>query len=200
MYMKLEALKKLLFVGIIIGVLYSCGDKKQSSEAGEADSLMIKYTALMDSVNANWAIMIADDDDKHVLMNRLLLEVSYTNNYDKEKYRELSTKLDQLKAMRYDQQSMRVSATIDAYDSATFDLSDQIFVFARSHARFDDTPMMSELIDDINAKNNYILMHRIHYDNWVKALNAFKANNREKLISADPSTEVESMPLFELPA
>lgn len=194
-----RAYKQLLFAGIITGVLFSCGDKKQNSASVEADSLMIKYTALMDSVNSNWAIMIADDDDKHVLMNRLLLEVSYTNNYDKEKFQELSTKLDQLKAMRYNQQSMRVSTTIDAYDSATFDLSDQIFVFARSHARFDDTPMMGELIDDINAKNNYILMHRIHYDNWVKALNTFKENNKEKLMSADPSAELDKMPLFELP-
>ena len=198
--MKLRAIEKILFVGIIVGIINSCGDRKQSSEAGEADSLLLKYTALMDSVDAHWAIMIADDDDKHVLMNRLLLEVSYTNNYDKEKYQELSTKLDQLKAMRYDQQSMSVSSKIDDYDSATFDLSDQIFVFARSHPRFEDTPMMNELIDDINAKNNYILMHRIHYDNWVKALNAYKMDNREKLLSADPPVELKNMPLFELPA
>lgn len=194
-----RVLKQLLFAGILAGVLFSCGSKKQSTEAGGADSLMIKYKTLMDSVNANWAIMIADDDDKHVLMKRLLLEVSYTNNYDKVKFQELSTNVDELKAMRYDQQSMRASTAIDAYDSATFDLSDQIFVFARSHARFDDTPMMSELIGDINAKNNYILMHRIHYDNWVKALNAFKESNKKKLMSADPSAELEHMPLFELP-
>ena len=53
---------------------------------------------------------------------------------------------------------------------------------------------------DINAKNNYILMHRIHYDNWVKALNAFKETYEEKLLVADPSGELENMPLFELPS
>ena len=47
------------------------------------------YQVLSDSVDYTWSVMIDDDDDKHVLMNRLLLEVSYTNNYDKEKYQEL---------------------------------------------------------------------------------------------------------------
>ena len=108
--------------------------------------------------------------------------------------------VDQLKDMRYDQKSMSNSSSIDAYDSATFDLSDQIFSFARDHPRFESTPLMGELIDDISAKNNFILMHRIHYDNWVKELNAFKENNREKLLSNDEPIEMDKMPLFELPS
>ena len=195
-----QVLKHALFAGIFASVLFSCGNKKQQTSTVEADSLLIKYRALVDSVHANWAIMIADDDDKHVLMKRLLLEVSYTNNYDKERFQELTGLVDDLKAMRYDQKSMSNSSSIDAYDSATFDLSDQIFVFARNHPRFEDTPMMSELIDDINAKNNYILMHRIHYDNWVKELNTFKEQNEKQLLNADPSAETDKMPLFELPA
>jgi hypothetical protein len=57
---------------------------------------------------------------------------------------------------------------------------------------------MEELIDDINAMNNYVLMHRIHYDAWVKELNAFKERNAEKLINEDPSIEKNAMPIFEL--
>ena len=159
---------------------------------------LIQYQALIDSVDHNWFVMISDDDDKHVLMKRLLLEVSYTNNYDKARYQELNEMIDQLKGLRYDQKSMGNSLMIDAYDSATFDLSDQVIVFARSHPRFEDTPMMSELIDDINRKNNYILMHRIHFDNWVKELNTFKKKNKKKLLSSEPPIDMESMPLFEL--
>jgi hypothetical protein len=144
--------------------------------------------------------MIDDDDDKHVLMKRLLLEVSYTNNYDKRRFDELNNLIDQLKELRYDQKSMSNSSSIDEYDSATFDLSDQIFLFARNHPRFENTSLMGELIDDISAKNNYILMHRIHYDNWVKELNAFKESNKEKLISNDASIETGKMPLFQLPS
>ena len=196
-YLIFRATIKMVVIGMVTGIILSCEDKKQrSTDAIENDSLFIKYTALTDSVDKEWQIMIADDDDKHMLMKRLLLEVSYTNNYDKERFRELGDLIDQLKAMRYDQKSMGVSASIDAYDSATFDLSDQIILFARSHPRYADFPLMVELIDNINEKNNYILMHRIHYDTRVKEFNSFRKSNRKKLLPSDP--EIEVMPLFEL--
>lgn len=186
-------------IGIVGIIISSCDSKKESSsDAIENDSLFIKYAALNDSVDKEWRIMITDDDDKHMLMRRLLLEVSYTNNYDKERFRELNELIDQLNAIRYDQKSMGNSASIDAYDSATFDLSDQIIMFARNHPRYDDFPLMAELIDNIHEKNNYILMHRIHYDTRVKELNSFKKSNRKKLLISDP--EIEDMSLFELPS
>ncbi len=186
-------------IGMFAIIVMSCDPKKQSSsDADLHDSLLIKYAALEDSVANGWQIMIADDDDKHLLMKRLLLEVSYTNNYDKDRFQELNDLIDQLSAMRYDQETMRNSALIDVYDSATFDLTDQIIVFARNHPRYDDFPLMAELIDDINGKNDYILMHRIHYDSWVKELNSFKSKNVSKLKEVD--AEMEAMPLFELPS
>ncbi|MCK5371822.1 MAG: hypothetical protein KAQ62_24840 [Cyclobacteriaceae bacterium] len=199
--MRNRYLKQITFIGILSVLMYSCDGGKNTSKSSERrDSLLSTYLALEDSIQKEWSIMIADDDDKHVLMKRLLLEVSYTNNYDKVRFRDLNDQVDQLKAMRYDQKSMSNSALIDSYDSATFDLSDQIFVFARNHPRYDDFPLMSELIDDINGKNNYILMHRIHYDNRVKELNSFKEKNQKKLMATDPEIETEHMPLFELPS
>ena len=188
-------------IGMSVNFMLSCVNKRQNStDADKHNLILIEYSALEDSVQKEWSIMIADDDDKHVLMKRLLLEVSYTNNYDKERFLELNDLVDQLKFMRYDQKSMNNSALIDAYDSATFDLSDQIIVFARSHPRYDDFPLMAELANDINGKNNYILMHRIHYDSQVKELNSFKKKNRKKLLKTNLDIETESMPLFELPS
>ena len=188
----------LLLFGATLSILWSCENKNPGSSETENDSLLIKYNALQDSVNQNWAIMIADDDEKLQFMKRLLLEVSYTNNFDKAKFQELNDLVDELKEMRYDQESMTNSSLIDAYDSATFDLSDQIIVFARTHPRYDDFPLMAELIDDINAKNNYILMHRVHYDSWVKELNSYKKNNSQKLLDGSDELQLEAMPLFEL--
>ena len=93
---------------------------------------------------------------------------------------------------------MSDSDLIDAYDSATWDLTDQIIQFAREHPRYTDYPMMEELINDINAKNNYVLMHRIHYDSWVKQLNSFKESNANRLLELDPAVDADYMPLFEL--
>ena len=205
--MKTEIIKSIVarisamaVIAIIMTVIMnSCVNKKQgASEANQLDSLLKTYSALKDSVDHEWKIMIADDDDKHKMMKRLLLEVSYTNNYDKDRFSELNGMVDQLGPMRYDQKSMSNSAMIDAYDSATFALSDQIIAYARDHPRYADFPLMEELINDINEKNNYVLMHRIHYDSWVKELNAFKKKNQKKILKADPGLEMESMPLFEL--
>lgn len=186
--------------GLLTLVVFSC-DSKKSEHTGQQhlDSLMITYKALTDSVQQNWDVMIADDDEKLQLMKRLLLEVSYTNNYDKSKFEDLNTLVDELKVSRYDQKSMRDSDLIDAYDSATWQVTDQIIQFARSHPRFEDFPLMQELIEDIHGKNNYVLMHRIHYDNWVKELNAFKKNYEKELMDVQPVPDFESMPLFQLP-
>lgn len=186
--------------GVMALMVFSCDSKKSEyAEQQHVDSLMITYKALTDSVQQNWDVMIADDDEKLQLMKRLLLEVSYTNNYDRSKFENLNTLVDELKVSRYDQKSMRDSDLIDAYDSATWQVTDQIIQFARSHPRFEDFPLMQELIEDIHGKNNYVLMHRIHYDNWVKELNAFKKKYAKELIDEHPSHNFESMPLFQLP-
>jgi hypothetical protein len=197
MNMKIRSIFLLVLTGMAVSFMFSCESRK-TTEGTDVDSLMIKYQALVDSVDANWSVMIADDDYKHVLMKRLLLEVSYTNNYDKVQFEDLNQKVEQLKIQRYDQKTMADSDLIDAYDSATWNLTDQIILFARSHPRYADYPMMQELIEDINANNNYVLMHRIHYDTWVKQLNAFKKNNADKLMELDPSLETQELPLFQL--
>lgn len=185
----------------LIFLMMFCTSKRETAEKTSAvNTLALQYTSLQDSVQHAWNLMIADDDDKHLLMHRLLLEVSYTNHYDKEKYKALEEQLIALKAMRYDQNSMAQSSLIDQYDSATFALSDEIISFARSHPRFDDTPMMAELINDINSKNNYILIARIHYDKWAKELNAFVEQNADKLSSQKPALQLHRLPLFELPS
>jgi hypothetical protein len=197
MNINLQRISFLVMTGIIITYMLAC-ETRQSASSSELDSLVIRYQALADSVDANWSVMIKDDDEKHFLMKRLLLEVSYTNNYDEARFEELNTEVEQLKALRYDQVSMSSSDLIDEYDSATWDLTDQIIQFAREHPRYADFPMMEELISDINDNNNYVLMHRIHYDSWVKKLNAFKKEHVEELLQVKPGLEAEPMPLFEL--
>jgi len=192
---------KLFFSAIVIlSLIAGCKKKSGIPTSESADSLKIKYTALLDSVNASWNVMISDDDEKHMLMKRLLLEVSYTNNYDKDKFAELNGQVDALNAMRYDQKSMQSSALIDAYDSATWAVADNVIVFARNHPRYQDIPIMEELINDINEKNSFVLIHRIHYDTSAKELNAFLETYGESARAVIPAIIDGPMPLFELPS
>jgi hypothetical protein len=196
----MKTYKLIIAVLVILGFTAGCKKKSDTLVSESTDSLKITYTALLDSVNATWNVMIADDDEKHMLMKRLLLEVSYTNNYDKEKFNELNGQVDALNAMRYDQQTMESSPLIDAYDSATWAVADNIIEFARNHPRYQDIPLMEELINDINEKNSFVLIHRIHYDTSVKALNAFLETYGESARAVIPTIKEYPMPLFELPS
>lgn len=190
------------FIGIIaLVILASCSTSKdQRAAGGKADSLMLEYLALQDSVAQHWNVMIEDDDEKLFYLKRLLLEVSYTNNYDKAHYDALVASVDSLKNMRYDQTTMSDSNLIDAYDSVTWVVINRVTQFAVNHPNYQDNPLMEELIGDIQAKNNFVLMHRIHYDNWVKALNEFKRKHRKTILRQSPDADLENMPLFQLPS
>ena len=191
----------LFFLAVVAGGIFSCSRKSKKSAEGPArDTLIMEYQALQDSLNKDWQVMIDDDDEKHALMKRLLLEVSYTNSYDKQRFEELNKLVDQLKQMRYDRETMRQSSLIDAYDSATWAVTDQVIDFARSHPRYDDFPMMEELINEINQKNNMILIYRVHYDNWAKDLNALIKKRGKKLRKYGQDVPEQPIPLFQLPS
>ncbi len=199
-------MKAVKLTGLLVSILtlalwISCSTSKERRAAGsKTDSLLMHYQALQDSVARNWNVMIEDDDEKLFFLKRLLLEVTYTNNYDKTQYEALVTSVDSLKNMRYNQQTMRDSDLIDDYDSVTSVVINSVTRFAMSHPAYQDFPLMEELISDIYARNNFVLMRRIHYDNRVKALNEFKKKNRKTILREQPDADIETMPLFELPS
>jgi hypothetical protein len=128
-----------------------------------------------------------------------LLEISYTNLYDKEEIDSLMAKIEALRAMRYDKNTLSDSDRIDRYDSATFRLTSEVIQTALDHPRYDDFPLMEELIDDINFKNDMILIHRIHYDGFAMELNQYIDENRQWLEKAPGNVEMAERPLFRLP-
>jgi len=169
-----------------------------AAETREIDSLIMKIEILEDSIDRAWQTMIEDDDEKHQFMKRLLLEVSYTNMFDKKRYAELNQMVDDLKDMRYTRATMRNSDLIDQYDSATFEVSRQVIEFALDHPSYEKYPLMAELIDDINNKNGMILIYRVHYDGFAIEKNHLIMDHREKLESKLKNTDIKESPLFQL--
>jgi hypothetical protein len=170
--------------------------KTQRPTAEQNEQLVARFEAANDSVQRAWQEMIAEDDAKHGLMRRLLQEITYTNNYDKARWQELSDDVDQLQASRYQQQSL---SNIDAYDSMTFAVTDELIAFARSHPRYEDHPLMAELIGEINSKNNMIIIHRVRYDDQVRQYNTLIAEQEEHLQNAMNRRDIAPMPIFQLP-
>jgi hypothetical protein len=195
-------MKNVLIIGIAVFIaVIGCRRKtpRGVSEAEMIDSVHRTYIVLNDSVESNWEIMISDDDEKHRYMKRLLLEISYTNLYDKADFDSLTAKIDALRALRYDRSTLHDSDRIDRYDSATFMVTSQVIQAALDHPRYDDFPLMEELIDDINFKNDMILIHRIHYDGFAMELNQYILENRTWLEKAPGNLDLAERPLFRLP-
>ncbi len=188
----------IIFLGLVIFGCKRSGEKTLA-EKKKLDSLVMQYRTINDSIDVSWAKMIDDDDQKHQYMKRLLLEVSYTNNYNKEAFDSLNELVDTLDSLRYDQQSMEESELIDNYDSLTFMATNAICSFAQNNPRFSDFPLMSELIHDINQKNDMMLIYRIHYDNFVKARNEFIKKYSKKLDAYSTEVNFDPLPMFQLP-
>jgi hypothetical protein len=195
-------LKLLCFFSLILLTATACrqGGKEAAKEQAYLDSLQQQVRVLDDSVSRAWSRMIDDDNLKHEYIRRLLLEVSYTNAYDAARSDELNRKLDTLILMRYDRLTMADSPRIDAYDSATFALSADVIAFAMDHPRFRDFPLMQELIDEINQKNDMILLYRIHYDGFAIRRNEIISRDGDRLRARMDNEQLMPTPLFQLPS
>lgn len=191
---------EILSVLIIIFFLYQCKNtsKPSAADRAEIDALVLEFKTLEDSANYSWNKMMDDDDEKHLFMKRLLLEVSYTNVYDKNQFEILNAEIDALKDVRYDRVSMADSDLIDRYDSATFEVSRQVIEFARNHPSYEQFPLMEELINDINDKNGMILIYRIHYDGFAIQRNQLVTKEMEKIMDAMKNETINELPLFQL--
>ena len=164
------------------------------------DSLHQQLQVMNDSVANAWQEMIADDDEKHAFMKRLLLEVTYTGNFDSAEYKAYMEKIKTLQDMRYTQLGLVDSDGIDRYDSATLTLTRQLTEYAEGHPEYEKFGLMKELIEDINAKNGMILLQRVHYDGFVKDRNAFIEANRDLLDPKNARYGLKKLPIFELPS
>ncbi len=195
--------KAFVFLLIVTAmVLSKCKNAGRSSlkQKEEIDSLITVYQALNDSIDHAWNVMIEDDDEKHYLMKRLLLEVSYTNAYDKPRFDTLNHYVDRLKILRYDRKTLADSKRIDDYDSASAVVTDAVIQYAVRHPAYKESDLMKKLVDGINEKNTMVLIFRVHYDEFVKEREKFIREYRKKLLKGLKESDLESLPVFTLPA
>ncbi len=198
----------LIFFGFVL-VLSACKkpvEEKEPEVVEEAkmsqtqiDSLGFVYVSVKDSLDANWMLMIQDDDEKLADMKLLLQEVSKTRRYDKNLHQELTSEIDQLAQIRYDRKSMKDSHKIDEYDSATSIVTKDVILFAANLPQYNDYPKLEEIISDIQSADNRVILHRIRYDRSAKGFNHFIHENEKYMnhLVSDQSALSEA-PLFEL--
>lgn len=197
--------QKTLFFLLIVSTVFlsQCKNARRESsvkQKQETEALIIEYQAMNDSIDHAWNVMIEDDNEKHRLMKRLLLEVSYTNAYDKSRFDTLNDYIERLKVLRYDRKTLADSKRIDDYDSASAAVSDAVIEYAVRHPAYKESKLMKELVDDINEKNSMVLIYRVHYDEFVREREKFIKKNRKKLLRGLKESDLEELPVFTLPA
>jgi len=164
---------------------------------GEAE-LKNQYDSLYKQVMVAWDAMIADDDNKLFMMKRLLDEVSYTGNFNKNSYDSLTAQVENLNKVRYTMLTMTDSDLIDLYDSLSANASQKVKSFAQSNPEFNNYPLMDELIIDISEADNMVLLYRIKYDNAASDYNAFLDAHAEFIATLNYKVPPEKKALFTL--
>ena len=178
-------------------LLPSCmrGMKGSSKKAVKAEMDMVS-----DSLNIYWNTLITADDRKISDIGRLLLEISYVENYNEAEQERLQRLQKQLLIKRYDQESM-TSEKIDAYDLATDSLINQVVKLCSFTPEIETHPLAEELTEEIKTEDSRLVIYRAYYDRWVKRYNQLlKAHSRKLKKLGPPYSSYKPKLLFELPA
>ncbi len=186
----------IFFVAIILG---ACNKNTSTSLTPTAiDSLKTVFQDINTQLEAAWNTMIQDDDDKLSNLTRLLQEIEYSGDYNRLKLDSLKKDIDQLAAVRYDQQTMSDSDLINLYDSMTTQAMGEVTVFTTRLSQFDQYPLMGQLIQEVFEADDRILRFRIDYDRAAKQYNSFIEEHEPDLPLVAKQKVLQPKPLFEL--
>ncbi len=196
--------KALLFIPILIlTILSSCEEKKQPDQAGRdttqsgssagSEASLEILTALKDSSDKAWAVMIESDDQKINDIARLLLEISYCKKYNALLLDSLNEVVKTLKEKRYTQETMQ-SAEIDQYDELTNVVISRVKYLARTTEELSSHPIAETLYNDIAKADNDIPRYRSMYDRFAIEYNSYLEANKE----LSQNGRFKKLPLFSL--
>ncbi len=195
-----------LFIPILfLTVLISCEEKKGPSTTDSTQVLspdtsknpLGSLTALRDSADKAWNLMIASDDQKIDDMARLLQEISYCKKYNAMLLDSLTDVVKTLKDKRYKQLTME-SAEIDQYDELTNKVIARVKYLARTTDELKSHPIAETLYNDIAKADNDVALYRSLYDRFALEYNSYLEANKANL--GEKANELKKLPVFSVAA
>jgi hypothetical protein len=160
----------------------------------KADSVTDSYLSLQDSVLRRWNIMIYDDNQKIKALRYLLHELQVTSSKDSISLYE--EKLDRLKEMRYDQESMADQTVIEQYDRTSQKITSELISIAEARSEFGYNTTLQKLVQEIRIVDQRMSLLRAEYDAITKKFNAFLQANKVYLSDIAKRDSLEPRPLF----
>lgn len=195
---------KIIIIALLSAAAYSAcqraSEEKHAEERQQAlDSLNRTYYTLSDSLQLRWDVLMAEDEQILSDLQRLLEEVSYTpsHTYNTARLDTLQQQLEKLYDMRFDPLTM-TSEQIDQYDSALAEVKRNIIGFAQDHPNIEEYPLMTSLVDSVEAADQRVFLHRVQYDNFARDYNHFLEGNREFVRKVDTTGLHRERTLFQL--
>jgi hypothetical protein len=183
--------------------LFSCEEKK-TSVASDSTKTNISgtdplstLTAMRDSTNKAWEIMIKSDDQKIEDIARLLQEISYCKSYNALLLDSLTEVVKTMKEKRYKQLTM-LSEEIDRYDEFTNLIISRTKYLARTTEELKSHPIAENLYNDIAKADNDVARYRSLYDRFAMEYNSYLEANKEAL--GENIKDFQKLPVFSLSA
>lgn len=197
--------KIVVLLALMSIVVFSCKEsvkeeKKETKEALPQEQLQAKITMIGDSVQGAWKFMMDADDQKIMFVKRLLDEISYTKKFDIVAHAKLVEKCKVLKSKRFDENTMSNSTSIDSYDAATDSLLREVKALVMATPNVESYPLCGQLLTDISALDNDVVMHRVKYDNWVMEFNKVLDERKDEIKTlGEPYSNLKKKSTFQLP-
>lgn len=182
-------------------ILSACEKKAtEQTEFTKADSVTGTYLSLQDTMLQVWNTMIHDDNRKILAMDHLLEKLSVTNPEKSEELGNYQQRLNELPAMRYDQQSISDPEVVTEYDFASNSLVTELIALAESQSQFAHDKSLQKLVDSIRSADQRVLNYRAEYDQVASRFNRFVEQHHDLLEGLTADSFVARRPLFEMAA
>lgn len=188
----------LLFLSLFI-LIWSTSCSKYGFQSSRKKKAIERVDQMLTSASEAWTAMMQSDNQKIEDVNRLLLEISYTENHDETELQVLKARTSELLQLRYEQYEM-TSEAIDKYDHATTALIHSVFQFAENVPELEKNALSRELKDDIIKADSEVILYRIRYDSEAREFNNY-LNEHTGILKklGEPYASLKPLPLFELP-
>lgn len=183
----------------LASITTSCNRSPKPVDPASAQAVKVQIDILRDTVQARWTEMQTSDDAKLRDLRQLLSLLESQPGIDRAQLKDLQRTQDQLKHLRYTQETMAESARIDAYDTAQDSLLRVVYRLALPTDR-EPAPAVKTLTDQIQDADTNLIGYRVRYDQAATRFNNYLQVHAAELTQLGGSyARFRPLPLFTLP-
>jgi len=170
--------KSIYCLSILLSSVLLLNAACESNKNLEKEALTIQQ-----QLDSAWVVMTNSDDSKIANLQMMIQEFKLINGIDSSRIPEFEAKLNDLKNMRYTQESMNESVSIDKYDESTDQLWSSVKNFVQANGEIEKYQVMNQLVEEIGMADDSVIIYRQGYDKVLDKYNAFVAKHEKHLSS-----------------